>query len=140
MFIRLNQTLVLACPPGYTMVSGKCFKVYDTPKNYYEAQTVCHADGGRLAHVTNEAINDWISKQNDGYIWFAATATSHGSWVNDDGSALEWKNWYPGKPVGSDTFINCGLIKYDIKYGSKTGLWTDAACFKDHPFVCEGKP
>jgi len=67
--IKKNSTLfpryvsIIACPAGWTSVEAKCFQIFNLPKSWNQAASSCKALGGRLAHISNKFINDWISKR-----------------------------------------------------------------------------
>ena len=45
---------------GYTKRAGSFYKVFRTRKDHTSAQQTCEADGGHLAVVNTEALNNFI--------------------------------------------------------------------------------
>ena len=91
------------CPTGWTDVESKCLRVFtDTHKTWDDASLACKAEGGRLAQITSSTINDWISGESGGMLWFGGHADANRVWTYDDGTStpapMVYTNWYTGQP------------------------------------------
>ncbi|KAI8488339.1 Collectin-11 [Branchiostoma belcheri] len=89
-----------ACPCGYERFSDMCYKISTDNKNYTDAKSACHADGGHLAMPKDKATNDFLGKQLRArpsrymyyFAWIGLTdQVTEGTWMWEDGtnSALD---------------------------------------------------
>ena len=54
--IERNETTNSVCPPGYTMVSNKCFKYFSTPTGWPEAENSCNEIDGHLVTLLHKDL------------------------------------------------------------------------------------
>ncbi|XP_019622808.1 PREDICTED: low affinity immunoglobulin epsilon Fc receptor-like [Branchiostoma belcheri] len=132
-----NKTLE-GCPSGYERFCEKpdmCYKISTDGKNYTDARSACHADGGRLAMPKDKATNDFLAKAGyTNFVWIGLTdEVTEGTWVWEDGTKLGtgWNNWGLGAPTQNDNLSNCATL-------SATN-WFDSNCRGITHYICEVK-
>ncbi|KAI8517713.1 hypothetical protein Bbelb_037300 [Branchiostoma belcheri] len=93
--------------PGYTEREGSFYKVFRYQTDHASAQQTCEADGGRLADVKTEALNNFIvglisatGNAGDNSYWIGLNdKATEGTYMWADGSRLAscaFSNWAPG--------------------------------------------
>jgi hypothetical protein len=127
-----------------TSVSGKCFKVFQWPSSWAEAQVRCQRWGGNLASLSSSEMNHFASSLAQGPAWIGLSRTVRGSspftgWRWSDGisdsppspqdTSQGYSNWNPQRRTdGND---NCAAINVD-----NSSAWTIIPCKMVLPFVC----
>ena len=99
----------------------KCYKLYDTKKNWDSAKESCEDGGGELAIIPNEDTQTFIESlpsEVGGWIGLHQESQSR-EWFWTDGSPLEYKNWAVGQPDETIGHIRAFIIG---KWGD-TGKW-----------------
>ena len=93
---------------------------------------------GRLFEPKSLSFNDKVYAESivafggTPYIWFGINAKG-GPWVyTESGTALEFENWYPGQPDGTE---DCGIII--AQFNNHYGKWFDSGCHNKLSFICE---
>eukprot|EP00058_Branchiostoma_floridae_P019988 XP_002605478.1 hypothetical protein BRAFLDRAFT_92895 [Branchiostoma floridae] len=123
---------------GYTERAGSFYKVFRTRKDHTSAQQTCETDGGHLAVVNTEALNNFIvgliSDFEDFWIGLSGGDTD-GNWRWADGTRLgvgcAFTNWAPYEPSDNNG-QNCVQMwsAYDYK-------WDDDFCYRQKYFICQ---
>eukprot|EP00058_Branchiostoma_floridae_P014529 XP_002600017.1 hypothetical protein BRAFLDRAFT_74138 [Branchiostoma floridae] len=123
---------------GYTERAGSFYKVFRTRKDHTSAQQTCETDGGHLAVVDTEALNNFIveliSDFEDFWIGLSGGDTD-GNWRWADGTRLgvgcAFTNWAPYEPSDNNG-QNCVQMwsAYDYK-------WDDDFCYLQKYFICQ---
>ena len=81
---------------------GICFEAFSSQNvNWEDANTTCAGNGGRLANILNEEMNDEIhiiiSDSNEHWIGLSRTSNTAFQW--SDGSSLTYEKWSSGHPI-----------------------------------------
>ncbi|XP_035668923.1 hepatic lectin-like [Branchiostoma floridae] len=122
---------------GYTEREGTFYKVFKTRKDHTGAHQTCEADGGHLAVVNTEPINNFIveliSDPEDFWIGLSDKYTE-GTFMWADGTKLDgfdFTNWAPNEP-NAQSGQNCVHMwsVYDYK-------WDDDYCYRQKYFICQ---
>ncbi|XP_035689154.1 macrophage mannose receptor 1-like [Branchiostoma floridae] len=122
--------------PGYTERSGTWYKVVAVSMTYVAAAQTCAADGGRLAVVKSQDVQDFlvamIAEVNAGTDYWIGLLQMTGGWTWSDGTAVNsgFTNWAPGEPNNVDE--QCGQL-LQVR-GFK---WDDTRCYYQKHFVCQ---
>ncbi|KAK6177356.1 hypothetical protein SNE40_015474 [Patella caerulea] len=130
-----------ACPNTYALKSGFCFRIYWTEKNFYDARTVCQADGGDLVifdsqEKTDTIIQDLIPSKR--YVFGMFNIQSDKSFDLVDGRTsadFPFRFWKPNRPDGPFDIPLCGSLNHN-SYGY---YWTDSDCNFKRTIICEVK-
>ena len=99
-----------------------------------DAEEFCNKEGGHLASVTSEAINEYIHhekrKRRISRLWIGGTdKEKEGVWKWSDGSPWEFTKWNKGEP-GNGSDEHCLLhFGYD-------DTWNDYLCTDENNFLC----
>lgn len=111
-----------------TAPDGSCLVHVFAPSTYDQAKAGCAAMSARLAVLSTAAVDSFAENfvgTRDTLIGLSDRA-AEGTFVWDDGSALQFANWHLGEPNdGDDTYDeDCTIIA-----GSRTGKqWDDRPC------------
>ena len=122
---------------------GSCVVRFDAAKTYVDASAACVAFGARLAVVNSserDAVARTLAGTADLFIGLTDQAVE-ATFVWSDGSALGYKNFYPGEPNdGNGNFPeDCIIVN-----GVRGGQWDDRPCATDpntgvvgmYPYLC----
>ncbi|XP_019614682.1 PREDICTED: plasminogen-like [Branchiostoma belcheri] len=134
--------------PGYTEREGSFYKVFRYQTDHASAQQTCEADGGRLADVKTEALNNFIvelisatGNAGDNSYWIGLNdKATEGTYMWADGSRLAscaFSNWAPGEPnngIGNEITIGQDCIQLWRDYNYK---WDDDHCWLEKHFICQ---
>ncbi|XP_059371994.1 ladderlectin-like isoform X2 [Carassius carassius] len=123
-----------ACQSGWARYGRTCFRVFNGPLSWSDAEATCLTYGGNLAsvHSTLEYafIKSVISSSNSYWIG-GYDAVSEGKWFWSDGSKMNFKLWNPKEPNNLGGFEDC----IQMNFGA-AGNWNDQKCSDKLPFVC----
>lgn len=97
--------------------NGNTYKVFNSGKNWEEAEKWCEQQGGHLATISNSSewnvVKQALEKFNGIRCWLGANCKS-GSWKWVDGTSMQYSNWDTNQPD------NCGgSEKYLGTWGSE---------------------
>ncbi|XP_012936733.1 uncharacterized protein LOC101848513 [Aplysia californica] len=122
------------CDQGWTLFQGRCYKHYDEPHKYPEAESTCAEHGAYLAIARDEVTNNFLGTLRHfdlGAYLGAQSQQLKDDWFWADGSNLTWTNWRTGFPSLKNGIWRCLKLQPD-------GQWTDRACrFHLERFICE---
>ncbi|XP_078688578.1 polycystin family receptor for egg jelly-like isoform X2 [Branchiostoma floridae x Branchiostoma belcheri] len=120
------------CPAGWSLFSGKCYKVFTDTVAYSQARQVCIDNGGSLAMVKNSEISSFMKTLSSDHKWFGLSdEVTEGQFLWEDGTSLTstgFTDWYPGEPNG-------GSLENCVQYWRRT--WNDRSCTDQLGFTCE---
>jgi hypothetical protein len=142
-----NETDVCegVCPPNYNRIeNGFCLKLYSTPANRDDAESMCKTSGGSLIHIDKDAkyddvktlITAYDEKQNlhiDG-----RRKNTSSPWEYSYGSKSGYLHWYPGYPMTGETRL-CLILTGHRTTVNQQFLWFNSGCTSTHPFLCEAQ-
>ncbi|KAI8482560.1 hypothetical protein Bbelb_397080 [Branchiostoma belcheri] len=132
--IAMRAKMVTECPAGWSLFSGKCYKVFTDAMTYSQARQVCIDNGGSLAMIKNSEINSFVKTLPSDHKWFGLTdEVTEGQFLWEDGSSLTstgFTDWYPGEPNG-------GSLENCVQYWRQT--WNDRSCTDQLGFTCEAQ-
>ncbi|XP_059403948.1 ladderlectin-like isoform X2 [Carassius carassius] len=129
------------CESGWSAYKGRCFRFFNFPRSWIDAEKQCLGYDGNLASVhsyeeyifvqimikyqTQETTESWIG----GY-----DAVSEGTWLWSDGSKLDQEIWAPGQPDNSNRNEHCLMMN-----NQPSSNWNDNPCHIKKPYVCVKK-
>lgn len=142
--------LILVFVASAMEIGGVMYEFYAATRSWNAARDTCRADGGELAKVDSQAVNEYLSLQLDAQhnwnvMWLGANdREDENNWVwIADGSRLEpddgtlvysnWCGFTPGwgsQPNGGE-FQNCMALT------NPRECWFDFECGYRMPFACE---
>ncbi|MBM4361815.1 MAG: hypothetical protein FJ104_03980, partial [Deltaproteobacteria bacterium] len=124
------------CPTGTTENTGRCYDFETANRTFAAARTFCQTYGAGydLAVVGDATENEWIRSNlaNAAYLGLTDAATE-GTWLDVNGSAPAYTNWYAPFPDGG-VAANC------VSLSDTSGFWDDQACSSTRRYVCERAP
>merc|ERR1719219_2604602 len=96
---------------------------------------MCKARGGHLAQIKSQAEQDLIvglcPNKKCPWTWIGLNdIAKEGTFIWNDGSALDFKNWHKGEPNNAGGKEDCGHIWHKNQ-------WNDIKCDHKMNFVCE---
>ncbi|KAI8494571.1 hypothetical protein Bbelb_277970 [Branchiostoma belcheri] len=127
-------------PIDYTRWQGTCYKIFNTRKNFNDANATCHRDNGTLAMPRDAETNDFLaSLKNPGLYptWLGLhDKRGEGSFEWVDGSPLEeYNSWHPGQPNARHVAEDCVYMQVGV--GPTCGQWWDEFCWRGKYFFCQ---
>ena len=121
------------CQENWEEHDGHCYLWgdLDMTKSWYEAEEFCRKEGGHLASVTSEAINEYIFEgkrsKDISNIWLGGSdKEEEGVWKWSDGTPWKFELWNHNS-VGQNCLIQLG-------YNDRE--WNDFECTLKFNFVC----
>ncbi|KAK9961607.1 hypothetical protein ABG768_009381 [Culter alburnus] len=130
------------CDSGWAAHGCRCFKFFNTPKTWIEAEKTCLAYNGNLASVHTHSEYTFIQNltQDANHAlteaWIGGSdAVLEGTWLWSDGSRMNFELWAPGQQdVNNKPHEDC----LGMNFGS-SGNWNDYTCDWNMTFVCVKK-
>ncbi|KAF4104964.1 galactose-specific lectin nattectin-like [Onychostoma macrolepis] len=122
-----------ACQSGWTRYGRTCFKVFNNPMSWKDAELTCLNHGGNLAsvHSNQEYATLKLMISSSKSYWIGGyDAVSEGTWLWSDGSKMNFKLWNPNEPNNLH-----GEHCMQMNFGAKRN-WNDQKCAVKIPFVC----
>lgn len=128
------------CPKTWTQ-SGedgreRCYKYFDSPKTWAQAEGYCQWEGGHLASISCEKTSHFLQTLTRGnshdfpLSWVGGhNAVQSCLWSWSDGQFFNFENFYD--PKCKERENSCLRINY--KYQLK---WSSGNCNETLPFVC----
>ena len=106
-----------------------------------KTNTLCRSEGGHLASVYNQRIQNFLVEENQTGIWIGAHQPGiKEDWKWSDCTPWNWTMWSPsyyGQPNNYGGFENCAMIYwYDKQYDNWYKKWHDVGCPQKELFVC----
>ncbi|CAH1248684.1 CSMD1 [Branchiostoma lanceolatum] len=118
-----------------TMYDGKCYIMSDTRGTFVDAETKCAEEGGILATVKDQQVQDFLVQLlsvSNKDVWIGLTDQDvEGQFVWADGTPLVYSNWAPGEPNGDDT-TNCVHL-----WPLANFRWHDMPCGRSNYYICQ---
>uniref|UniRef100_A0A914C7I6 C-type lectin domain-containing protein n=1 Tax=Acrobeloides nanus TaxID=290746 RepID=A0A914C7I6_9BILA len=126
------------CPANSTGFNNVCYRAVNTTATWINAAIDCISQGGNLASVSSDFVNDFIvnlAQQKFGNptrFWLGGSSSmlSNGSWVWIDGNNMTYTNWAMGHPRNVSSYDS-------IQMHGPSGTWYDASREFMAPYVCE---
>ncbi|XP_033756255.1 uncharacterized protein LOC117338999 [Pecten maximus] len=110
------------------------YVIYNTSKNWYEAQDMCKSEGGFLATVYDEATfpeSGYIGQYMTKTMWIGLSRTPERYWRWVGNTSLTWQNWkYQPKPT--DRSEKCTMVILDDH-----AYWYPTVCQTNLWFICQ---
>ncbi|XP_066268161.1 C-type lectin-like [Branchiostoma lanceolatum] len=117
------------------MFDGMCYIASDTRATFAEAEMKCAEDGGTLATVKGQQVQDFLIQLlsvSSKDVWIGLTDQDvEGQFVWTDGTPLVYSNWSPGEPNGDDN-TNCVHL-----WPLSNFRWDDMPCGRSNYFICQ---
>ncbi|XP_076446343.1 uncharacterized protein LOC143283851 [Babylonia areolata] len=139
-----NVTHPESCETGWHLQGGRCYLQGDN-KNYTEAESYCHAEGGFLATVhtsldqSNLAVI--ISGVSEAWIGLRRYAGSKRyTWIDDGTTVSMPSNWLPGRPDNNTAAGRDCVQVVGAAHSDRAGAWTDMDCSQRSSFICQRAP
>uniref|UniRef100_A0A8C1VTT5 C-type lectin domain-containing protein n=1 Tax=Cyprinus carpio TaxID=7962 RepID=A0A8C1VTT5_CYPCA len=120
-----RYTFYHSCETGWSRHGKRCFKVFNDPKSWKDAENICQDFDGHLASIhsdeeyvfiqnlirytTHEPTRAWIGGHD---------AVHEGAWLWSDGSKFNYQIWFSGEP-NDDGNEDCLEMNFAKKKGKK---------------------
>ncbi|KAK3785697.1 hypothetical protein RRG08_055528 [Elysia crispata] len=122
------------CPGDWTisLTHSHCYKLFDTPKNYADAQTHCANLTGTLTTASDEEEQAFVSslKGSRNIIWLGLSdSVTEGTFLWIDGALLSYTNWKSREPNNAGE-EDCATMLTD-------GKWNDKSCLATAKYMCK---
>lgn len=138
-----------SCPPGWTCLGKRAFRVFDDRKNWVDAEKACEYEGPgvRLATVNSREENDLLwSLGGGGHTWIGLSdRATEGDfrWVDgQDAQGRPYRNWWRWEPNDAGRREDCAHLWHpgsgtwnDLPCDWKVGVWSPPCCRQS----CDGK-
>lgn len=128
----INNKCVSSCPEGWNKVDHHCLFWPKISQIWLDAEQYCNNEGGDLASVTSENIQDYIGseiqKQNPFQVWIGGIdKEGNGTWRWTDGSVWDFTQWETQEPHNKKK-DHCLKI-------TKEGKWRNRNCNSNQRFI-----
>ena len=103
------------------------FNLYTRKKTWSEAKTYCQKEGGHLASVTSNEVNQMVTNMAAGnHVWLGGRKVLD-EWSWSDNSTWGFTKWDSGQPDGGD-----GSCVY---FYPLLGNWYDSHCANNNKII-----
>uniref|UniRef100_A0A667YLJ5 C-type lectin domain-containing protein n=1 Tax=Myripristis murdjan TaxID=586833 RepID=A0A667YLJ5_9TELE len=128
------------CYSGWESHGSRCFRFFNYPHTWAEAEKYCLHFGANLVSIhssyENRFVKELIRRGTGRHTrtWIGATDSHQNRlWFWTDGSRFDYSAWNHGEP---NNLYGWGREQcVEINYGAEKG-WNDLRCWYEHPFVC----
>lgn len=135
----LSQTASRAvCYAGWSRYGSRCFRFFNSPSTWANAERHCLAYGANLASVHSTAEYHFLQNmvvRGTGVLtrtWLGGSDAVHNRmWFWSDGSGFDYQNWNPEEPNNHRGREPCIVMNWDDE-----ARWNDWPCGHTHPFIC----
>eukprot|EP00118_Oscarella_pearsei_P019823 m.212910 g.212910 ORF g.212910 m.212910 type:complete len:524 (+) comp39780_c0_seq4:3132-4703(+) len=132
-----NGKLCRSCPNGYTYITKtqRCYKVFNSRRNWPDARRQCQNDGGDLVSFKNQEEYELFQNLNTltGPYWIGFNDISQeGKWEWSDNTPVTFTKWDQGEPNNRDD-EDC-THTHDGNPGSS---WNDRECGGLFNYACK---
>ncbi|XP_011485494.1 galactose-specific lectin nattectin isoform X1 [Oryzias latipes] len=122
----------------WTVMRGRRFRYFSSPKTWAQAESFCRSIGANLASVRNRFENykllRLIKKKQGRFTptWIGGSdAQTNGVWFWSDGSNYQYTNWCPNEPNNYHGRQHCLQMNFSYRR-----CWDDVECWERRPFIC----
>uniref|UniRef100_A0A667YBA1 C-type lectin domain-containing protein n=1 Tax=Myripristis murdjan TaxID=586833 RepID=A0A667YBA1_9TELE len=126
------------CYSGWESHGSRCFRFFNYPHTWAEAEHFCLQSGANLASVHSldeyKFMQDLVLARTGEYTRTWIGGSDNNVWMWSDGSRFDFQGWGWGEPNNHQGRESCVEINYG---GDKR--WNDWACEDQFPFVCVKK-
>lgn len=133
---------ITRCPDGWTYYTDHyheyCFKFFDDPKTWVEAEGYCQFEGGHLASVHCPETEHFLQllSRGDTYVfpitWLGASnGVEPCFWFWLDGTTMKYENFYKEETKYRND--SCLQLNHACSNQFK---WGSGSCHEHHPFIC----
>ena len=118
---------VKSCPnKNWEQHGSQCFLWSDDQKYWDDAERFCQEEGGHLASVASEEVNEYLSKKKNEKRSFdrwlgGSDKEREGTWNWSDGSPWNFTKWSKNQPSN-------GTEEHCLKYIGHHKTWGDYPC------------
>jgi Lectin C-type domain len=140
-FEKLSGHSRTPIPKDAARIGNRAYKLFNEKLTWEQAVIKCTQLGGRMACPTSEEENAFISKlaleANTPTVWIGVTdQLKEGTWVQTDGSAVQFSKWGGKGPNNYKGIEHCGVLS-----ANNRGEWWDLANDPvKHAYLLNGKP
>ena len=126
------------CPDGWQKFNQNCYRLFDNPANFAEAEDVCKQNHGHLVSIHSEEENSFAASfSSGGRFWIGGADNGPVdvySW--SDGTPWDFSSWWRGEPNNdSGKGFDCAVYETSIKQ------WVDINCDRwKYKFLCKSSP
>nr|B0VXV2.1 RecName: Full=Snaclec 3; AltName: Full=C-type lectin isoform 3; Flags: Precursor [Sistrurus catenatus edwardsi]ABG26987.1 C-type lectin isoform 3 [Sistrurus catenatus edwardsi] len=136
-FLSLSGTAA-DCPSGWSSYEGHCYKPFNEPKNWDDAERFCleQAKGGHLVSIESSEEADFVAqlvannvRRGISYIWIGLRVQGEEKQCStkwSDGSSVNYENWIEALSK------TCLGLEQDTNH-----KWVNIYCGEINPFVCK---
>uniref|UniRef100_T1E3Z0 C-type lectin 11a n=1 Tax=Crotalus horridus TaxID=35024 RepID=T1E3Z0_CROHD len=136
-FLSLSGTAA-DCPSGWSSYEGHCYKPFNEPKTWDDAESFCteQAKGGHLVSIESSEEADFVAqlvannvRRGISYIWIGLRVQGEEKQCSSkwsDGSSVSYENWIEAESK------TCLGLEQDTNH-----KWVNIYCGQRNPFVCK---
>ena len=134
---NIKVTCTLQPVQGWEQNGDNCYLWSTNEKNWSDAEEFCVNEGGHLASVTSDAIEEYVMEEMNikglNAIWIGGTDIhQEGVWQWTDNMPWEFTSWYGAEPNNKGGNEDC----LEMVQG---GGWNDQSCHEEFRFLCSKK-
>nr|P81112.1 RecName: Full=Snaclec alboaggregin-A subunit alpha'; AltName: Full=Alboaggregin-A subunit 2; Short=AL-A subunit 2 [Trimeresurus albolabris] len=130
------------CLPGWSAYDQYCYRVFNEPKNWEDAERFCakQADSGHLVSIETMGEADFVAQliseniqSEKHYVWIGLKVQN-----KEQQCSSEWSD---GSSVTYENLIKlymrkCGALEQESGFRK----WINLGCIQLNPFVCKFPP
>ena len=135
--IQLESYILLGegCPDGWSRYKTSCYRIYESPLKWTQAQSACQVENANLASILNKGTDKFIARltRNHPRIWIGgyqprgSPTASNWKWVDQSPWSFEhWLFFEPNDWGGREDCLELCPIK----------RWRDIRCATELPYIC----
>ncbi|BFZ22363.1 hypothetical protein BsWGS_25402 [Bradybaena similaris] len=128
-------TTLTQCLPTWSDYENHCYKMFFSPRNWFDAQAACEGYGGSLVSLHDDNTNVFIKSLTGwnlaGGFWIGLNDRDvESSYVWSDGSPFEYSKWAKGEPNSATLAEDC------VEELAATMDWNDINCYLSRAYAC----
>ncbi|XP_052806091.1 macrophage mannose receptor 1-like [Mya arenaria] len=136
---RVPAGKVLGCDVGWLPFQSSCFRIFQGPRSWSNAQLACHYNGAELTSIRNRAEQNFLQGNLpkpklswDGFWIGLNDQQTDNRFLWTDGSTVTYTKWNINEP---NNYMNRNEDCVEMRLAS--GRWNDEVCSMVRPgFIC----
>ncbi|XP_072043007.1 extracellular serine proteinase-like [Amphiura filiformis] len=137
-----SDSETIPCCEGWYEFQDNCYRVFETPSTWTDAEFLCTAygDGTDLVSIHSSEENDFVNWLTEGTrVWIGLNdKTREGRMVWTDETALDYTNWKRKQPNNHKNREDC--VEFGTYPNGDVASWNDANCDITKWFMCKITP
>lgn len=120
-------------PEGWLKLDSMCFKMFESPRGWNEAEIACRKDGGHLVSVSDQTVKAVVS--------YLASEVNQPFYIglkyDESSQTVRWLNGFPVTLSNWEKNEPSHMSEEACFASTSEGYWKKSNCYEKMPYVCQ---